>query len=57
VSDVIRLENVCKRLGKRKILKNISFTVEKGDSRRKDYAAKQDIGRVDVQIEAGKGQG
>jgi ABC-2 type transport system ATP-binding protein len=31
MSDVIRLENVCKRLGKRKILKNISFTVEQGD--------------------------
>jgi ABC-2 type transport system ATP-binding protein len=29
--DVIRLGNVCKQLGGREILKNVSFTVEQGD--------------------------
>src|SRR4030042_5232328 len=29
--DVIRLENVCKQLGAREILKNVSFIVKQGD--------------------------
>jgi len=31
MSDVIKLEAVCRRLGKREILKNVSFTVKQGD--------------------------
>jgi ABC-2 type transport system ATP-binding protein len=31
MNDVIRLDKVCKQLGGREILKNVSFTVEQGD--------------------------